>query len=137
MPPPVVGSAVELGAAESTLEAAHQRTSRALRHVAFQTAFVEPLHARVKIGAGVDQPLRRWRKRRDNGRVTLLRVTKSAVGAPSLAYGDLARLDRALRQQPGDNMHDPRRDLQRLAGEADAREGLEQRALLPAGLVEV
>ena len=64
-------------------------------------------------------------------------MSEPALRAPSFAAGKLARLDRALGQQPGDDVHDPRRDLERLAGEADSDERLQRAAVVAAGIVEI
>ena len=48
--------------AESTLQPPHQRPRRALRHVVFEAAFVQPLDPRIEVGTGADQPLRRRRQ---------------------------------------------------------------------------
>ena len=64
-------------------------------------------------------------------------MAQPPLGPPAFARRDLARFDRALGQQPGDDVHDPRRDLQRFAGEADAGERLERPALVAAGVVEI
>ena len=59
---------LERTAAEAALEPAHQRPRRALRHFGLDAAFVEPLDARVKFGARIDQPLRRFGELDDDRR---------------------------------------------------------------------
>ena len=126
-----------LAAAEPALEATHQRPRRTLRHDRFQAAFVDALDPRVKLGARSDQLARCRRKLVDDGRIALLRIAEPPFGAAAFARRDLARLDRALRQQPGDDVHDPRRHLQRFAGKADARERLQHRPLITPRIVEI
>src|SRR6476646_1843233 len=122
---------------ESTLQAAHQRPRRALHNVGFESAVIEPLHPRVEVGAGADQPLSRGRKRGKNRRVGILGMAKPAFRATPFTAGDLTGLDRALGQKPGDDVHDPRRHLERFASEADTREGFERRTLVAPRVVEV
>ena len=64
-------------------------------------------------------------------------MAEPALRAPSFAAGDLARLDRPLGQQPGHDMHDPRRHLQQFAGETDADERLQRAAVVAASIVEI
>src|SRR5690348_987932 len=64
-------------------------------------------------------------------------MAESTFRATALAVRDLARFDRALRQQPGDNMHDARGDLEGFARESDSSEWLERRAVLTPGVVEI
>jgi hypothetical protein len=64
-------------------------------------------------------------------------LAKTAIGSTPFLAGDFARFDCPLRQQPGDDVHDPRGYLQRLAGKSDSGKRFEHRALIPAGIVEV
>ena len=73
----------------------------------------------------------------DHRRIAVLRMAEPPLGPAAFAVRDFARFDRALGQQPGDDVHDPGRHLQQFAGEADPRERLERRALVAPGVVEI
>ncbi len=118
-------------------EPAHQRPRRALHRLVVELAFVEPLDPRIEIAAGDDQPLRRGWHLLDHLGVAGRGVAQPALGAAALDLVQFAGLDRALGQQPGDNMHDPRGDLERLASEADPNERLEQQPVALADIVEI
>ena len=122
---------------QAALEAPHQRPRRALRHFNLDRSFVEPFHPRIKVGAGIDQFLRGLGQLRDHRLVAVLRVTQPPLRPPPVAVRNLAGFDRALGQQPGDDVHDPGRDLERFARKADPCERLKGGAVAAAGVVEV
>ena len=70
-------------------------------------------------------------------RVAFVRLPQPAFRTPPFREVDLAAVDGALGEQPGDDVHDPGRDLQRLAGEGDAGERIELFAVRMPGLVEI
>ena len=64
-------------------------------------------------------------------------MAEPALRTASLARRDLARLDGTLGEQPGDDVHDPGRHLERFAGEVHANERVERASLLASGIVEI
>ena len=60
-----------------------------------------------KFGAGVDELLSGWRQLVHDRGIAFLRVPEPTLGTASFAVGDLTGLDRPLRQQPCDDVHDP------------------------------
>ena len=64
-------------------------------------------------------------------------MTEAAFGAALASGHDLAALDRALGQQPSNDVHDPGRDLEAFAGKANPDEGIEGRPFDPARFVEI
>src|SRR6478609_9127213 len=117
---------------EVALEPPHERSRGTHDRFVRELAFVESLDPRVEVGTGTDQALGGRRQLFDDRRVAFGRLAEPAFGAPAVGTGDLTRLDRALGQQPGDDVHDPGRDLERLAGEADTNERLERQPFLAA-----
>ena len=71
----------------------------------------EPLDPGVDVGAGVDQPLRRLGKLPDHDRIAVVGMAEPTFRPATASRLDLASLDRLLGQQPGDDVHDARRNL--------------------------
>ena len=71
------------------------------------------------------------------GEISRAHARKPARRLAGMGAADLARLDRALGEQPGDDMHQPGRNLQRFAGKADPQQRIERLALLAAMAIEI
>ena len=87
--------------------------------------------------------LARTSDRADHGNVAIASGVDSGAG-PSRRDGSraacarqFARPDRALGQQPGDDVHQPGRDLDRFAAEGDPRHRVQPVALDAAVIVEI
>src|SRR5689334_9663670 len=100
-------------------------------------SLVDPLDAGIEVGARLDKALCCFRQLVHDRQIAVLRVAKPTLRAPALRPIDLTGLDRSLGQKPGDDVHDPRRDLQRLAGEADACERLKRGSVVAPDIVEI
>ncbi len=64
-------------------------------------------------------------------------MAEPALGAAAVALVQFAGFDRALGQQPGDDVHDAGRDLKGFAGKSDPRERLKQQPVALADIVEI
>ena len=91
----------------------------------------------MEIGARRDQPLRARGQRPHEIDVELRRVAEATGGVERFARLQFAGIDGALGQQPGDDVHQPRRHLQRFTRETDADQRIERLALGAADGVEI
>ena len=98
---------------------------------------VEQADAAVQIGAGHHQPLRAHRQGMDEVDVELRRLAEPIGRIERIARLHLARVDRPLGEQPGDDVHQPRRHLERFARKADADQRIERLTLAAPGGVEI
>src|SRR5690606_20321502 len=101
---------------EGALEPAEQAARGAGRVGAAVAAAVEPADALVKLLARADELDRGLRELRDQLLVSRLCLAEPSLRRGRLGARDLAGGERALAEQPGDDVHQPRRDFQRLAG---------------------